>query len=31
VLAWLEHHNQQADAMFRVPADEFEATGAAPG
>ncbi len=31
VLAWLEHHNQRADAMFRVPADETEATGAAPG
>jgi hypothetical protein len=31
VLAWLERHNQQADAMFRVPADETEATGAAPG
>lgn len=31
VLAWLERHNQQADAMFRVPGDETEATGAAPG
>lgn len=31
VLAWLERHNQRADAMFRVPADEVEATGAAPG
>ena len=30
VLAWLERHNQQADAMFRVPLDETEATGAAP-
>ncbi len=30
VLAWLERHNQRADAMFRVPADETEATGAAP-
>jgi hypothetical protein len=30
VLAWLERHNQHADAMFRVPADELEATGAAP-
>lgn len=30
VLAWLERNNQQADAMFRVPADEAEATGAAP-
>lgn len=31
ILAWLERHNQQAEAMFRVPADESEATGAAPG
>lgn len=31
VLEWLERHNQQADAMFRVPANETEATGAAPG
>jgi hypothetical protein len=31
VLAWLEEHNQQADAMFRVPRDETEATGIAPG
>lgn len=30
VLAWLERHNQQADAMFRVPGDETEATGVAP-
>jgi hypothetical protein len=30
VLSWLERHNQQADAMFRVPAGEAEATGAAP-
>jgi hypothetical protein len=30
VLQWLERHNQQADAMFRVPNDETEATGAAP-
>jgi hypothetical protein len=30
VLAWLERHNQQADAMFRVPTGEPEATGAAP-
>lgn len=27
VLAWLERHNQHADAMFRVPLDEIEATG----
>lgn len=31
VLGWLERHNQQADAMFRVPGDETEATGVAPG
>lgn len=30
VLAWLERHDQQADAMFRVPVDETEVTGAAP-
>lgn len=30
VLAWLERHNQNADAMFRVPADEAEAAGMAP-
>jgi hypothetical protein len=30
VLEWLERHNQQADAMFRVPADESELTGTAP-
>lgn len=30
VLAWLEQHNQTADAMFRVPADEAEAAGIAP-
>ena len=30
VLAWLERHNRQADAMFRVPRDEDEATGVAP-
>lgn len=30
VLAWLERHNQHADAMFRVPRDETEATGVAP-
>ncbi len=30
VLAWLERHNQRADAMFRVPNDESEATGVAP-
>jgi hypothetical protein len=30
VLEWLERHNQHVDAMFRVPADETEATGVAP-
>jgi hypothetical protein len=30
VLAWLERHNKQADAMFRVPDDEGLATGVAP-
>ncbi len=30
VLEWLERHNQHADAMFRVPSDETEATGVAP-
>ena len=30
VLAWLERHNQEADAMFLVPADETQAAGAAP-
>jgi len=30
VLQWLERHNQSADAMFRVPGDEAEATGVAP-
>lgn len=30
VLKWLARNNQQADAMFRVPADETEATGLAP-
>lgn len=29
VLQWLERNNQQADAMFRVPSDENEATGVA--
>lgn len=31
VLQWLERNNQYADAMFRVPGDQSEATGAAPG
>jgi hypothetical protein len=30
VLQWLERHDRDADAMFRVPADETEATGVAP-
>lgn len=30
VLAWLERHNQNADAMFRVPVDEAGAVGMAP-
>lgn len=30
VLQWLERNNQEADAMFRVPRDETEATGVAP-
>lgn len=31
ILAWLERHNQCADAMFRVPLNEDEANGMAPG
>jgi hypothetical protein len=30
VLAWLERHNEKADAMFRVPLDEAEGSGIAP-
>lgn len=30
VLSWLERFDQQADAMFRVPASEAEVRGAAP-
>ncbi|MBV8528661.1 MAG: hypothetical protein JOZ75_10120 [Candidatus Dormibacteraeota bacterium] len=30
VIAWLQRHNQRAEAMFRVPMDEREATGIAP-
>lgn len=30
VLAWLERYDRRADAMFRVPLDESEATGSAP-
>ena len=31
VVAWLERHNEEAEAMFRVPRDERDATGGAPG
>jgi len=30
VVGWLAEHGQQADSMFRVPQNEFEATGVAP-
>jgi hypothetical protein len=30
VVGWLAAHRQQADSMFRVPVDEFEASGIAP-
>ena len=30
VVAWLNRYSQQADSMFRVPADEATASGAAP-
>jgi hypothetical protein len=30
VVAWLAEHRQNAESMFRVPADEFEASGVAP-
>ncbi len=30
VLSWLERYNQTADAMFRVPRDERDASGVAP-
>jgi len=30
VVEWLERHNQQADAMFRVPTSEADASGIAP-
>jgi hypothetical protein len=30
VVGWLAEHGQSADSMFRVPADEFEASGMAP-
>lgn len=30
VVSWLAEHRQQADSMFRVPAEEFQASGLAP-
>jgi len=30
VVRWLAQHNQQADSMFRVPSEEYEAGGLAP-
>jgi hypothetical protein len=30
VVGWLAEHRQQADSMFRVPAEEFQASGLAP-
>jgi hypothetical protein len=30
VVSWLAEHHRQADSMFRVPADEFQANGLAP-
>lgn len=30
VVSWLSAHRMQADSMFRVPADELEASGVAP-
>jgi hypothetical protein len=30
VVAWLNQYGQRADSMFRVPADEASASGAAP-
>jgi hypothetical protein len=30
VVSWLSEHSVKADSMFRVPADEHEARGAAP-
>lgn len=30
VVGWLAKHGQQADSMFRVPTDEFQAGGLAP-
>jgi len=30
IIDWLAEHRARADSMFRVPADEFEASGLAP-
>jgi hypothetical protein len=30
IVAWLAEHRQHADSMFRVPRDQFEASGVAP-
>ena len=30
VVGWLAEHRQRADSMFRVPSNEFEASGSAP-
>lgn len=30
VVSWLAEHRRQADSMFRVPGNDFEASGAAP-
>jgi hypothetical protein len=30
VVSWLAEHRQQADSMFRVPAEEYQASGLAP-
>jgi hypothetical protein len=30
VVGWLAQHRQHADSMFRVPSDQFEASGIAP-
>jgi hypothetical protein len=30
VVGWLAEHRQRADSMFRVPSNEFEASGLAP-
>jgi hypothetical protein len=30
VVSWLAEHRQQAESMFRVPSDEYQASGLAP-